>query len=114
MYRRCCKCSCNNVLPVENENCNEECCSDVQNTMDIYDDCGCGFDEEFGYFPENPTLAESYVPRQKMDKTFIPCVGLKMGTIYPELVSPYEPGQSMATIDYLKARNEIGEGCNGC
>jgi len=115
MYRKCCKCGCNNnAVESEYENCYEQSCADVQNTMDIYDDCGCGYGEDFSYFPENPTLAESYVPRQKMDKTFIPCVGLKMGTIFPELVSPYEPGQSMAEIEYLKARNEIGKGCNGC
>ena len=41
-----------------------------------------------------------------------PCCGLKMGTIFPELVSPYRPGQSMEFNDYLRARNEIGEGCN--
>ncbi len=114
MYQKCCKCSCNNIFPVDNDKCYEDNCCSVQNNMDIYDECECGFDEEFNFFPENPTLAESYVARQKMDKTFIPCVGLKMGTIYPELVSPYEPGQSMATINYLKARNEIGKGCNEC
>lgn len=74
--------------------------------------CGCGFDEEINLFPNNPMLAQSYVPIQYMDKTFIPCCGLKMGTIFPELVSPYRPGQSMQEIDYLRARNEIGEGCN--
>lgn len=115
MYRRCNKCNSNNsAVESEFENCYEESCSDVQNTMDIYDDCECGFGEEFNYFPENPTLGESYVPRQQMNRTFIPCVGLKMGTIFPELVSPYEPGQSMAEMDYLKRRNEIGKGCNGC
>ena len=39
--------------------------------------------------------------------------GLKNGTIFPELVSPYEPCQSMQFINYLKNRNNIGEGCNG-
>lgn len=47
-----------------------------------------------------------------MDKTFIPSVGLKMGTIFPELVSPYMPGQSMREIEYLKATNPIKGGCN--
>ena len=77
--------------------------------MDNSMSCGCGFDEDKNLFPNNPMLAQSYVP---MDKTFTPCCGLKMGTIFPELVSPYRPGQSMEFNDYLRARNEIGEGCN--
>lgn len=75
-------------------------------------DCSCGFDEDINLFPNNPMLAQSYVPIQYMDKTFKPCYGLKKGTIFPELVSPYVAGQSMEEINYLKLRNEIGEGCN--
>ena len=118
MYKKCCKCNNhwnhnhNAVLP-EYENCLENNCSDVENTLGMYDDCECGFDN-YSPFPENPVLAQSYVPVQTMDRTFIPCVGLKMGTIYPELVSPYTPGQSLAEIEYLKARNTIREGCNKC
>lgn len=63
-------------------------------------------------FPENPMYAQSYVPWQTMDKTFVPPVGLKMGTIFPELVSPYMPGDSMKQIEYLKKCNKIGEGCS--
>ena len=81
--------------------------------IDRNNGCGCGFDEDMSLFPENPMLAQSYVPIQYMDKTFTPHCGLKMGTIFPELVSPYSPGQSMEEIAYLKAKNEIGEGCNG-
>jgi len=116
MYRKCWKCnySCNNNMnDSEYENCLEESYADVDNTLGLYDDCECGYDYN-NVFPENPTLAQSYVPVQTLDKTFIPCVGLKMGTIYPELVSPYMPGQSMAEIEYLKARNTIREGCNKC
>lgn len=76
-------------------------------------ECNCGFEEVISnIFPANPMLAQSYVPIQEMDKTFTPCCGLKMGTIFPELVSPYMPGQSMAENDYLKRNNEVGEGCN--
>lgn len=89
--------------------CGCDCCCMGDNSTN----CGCGFDEEKNVFPSNPMLAQSYVPIQYMDKTFTPCCGLKMGTIFPELVSPYCPGQSMEEIAYLKARNEIGEGCNG-
>lgn len=104
----------------------ETICNDVGTTAEYSDNncccpcdnndnsnCGCGFDEETNLFPDNPMLAQSYVPIQHMDKTFTPCCGLKMGTIFPELVSPYSPGQSMEEIAYLRARNEIGEGCNG-
>ncbi len=88
-------------------NCDMDCCE-----MNNYD-CGCGFDTEESVFPMNPMLAQSYVPIQTLDKTFTPCCGLKNGTIFPELVSPYEPCDSMRFIDYLKRRNSIGEGCNG-
>ena len=71
-------------------------------------------DEEYNVFPENPMLAQSYVPFQYMDKTFKPCVGLKMGTIFPELVSPYVPCQSMEEINFIRESNEIGKGCNKC
>lgn len=121
MYRKCCKCNLNNSwnnsanmnVASEYEDCYEESCSDVQNTLGIYDECSCGFDE-LSSFPENPVLGQSYVPIQTMDRTFIPCVGLKMGTIYPELVSPYMPGQSISEMEYLRRRNTIGEGCNKC
>ena len=101
-----CACGCNMM---NNNNCG--CgCNNMNNTDDY--NCNCGFDEEESVFPSNPMLAQSYVPIQKLDKTFIPCCGLKMGTIFPELVSPYVPGQGMAEIEYLKRNNEIGEGCN--
>ena len=90
-----------------NNNCNMNCCE-----MNNYD-CGCGFDTEESVFPSNPMLAQSYVPIQTLDKTFTPCCGLKNGTIFPELVSPYEPCDSIEFINYLKRRNTIGEGCNG-
>ena len=75
-------------------------------------ECECGFDEECGAFPANYMFGQSYVPIQIMNKTFTPEVGLKMGTIFPELVSPYMPGQSMAEIEYIRKTNRIGEGCN--
>ena len=92
----------------------QEACSDVPCYNNMYDECECGFDEEYSVFPENPMLAQSYVPYQYMDKTFKPNVGLKMGTIFPELVSPYMPCQSMRVNEYLEATNKVGEGCNKC
>ena len=115
-YRRC-FCMNNNYSTNSNEEvledrCQNNCCS----CNEFYNDnCGCGFDDEYNdVFPTNPMLAQSYVPVQYMDKTFKPCVGLKMGTIFPELVSPYAPGQSMEEIAYIEATNNIGEGCNKC
>ena len=91
----------------------QEACSNVVNYDTMYDDCECGFDEENNMFPENPMYAQSYVPVQTMNQTFIPSVGLKMGTIFPELVSPYMPGQSQREIEYIRNTNKIKEGCNG-
>ena len=96
-----------NYNTASNNNCNMNCCE-----MNNYD-CGCGFDTEESVFPSNPMLAQSYVPIQTLDKTFTPCCGLKNGTIFPELVSPYEPCQNMKFNEYLISRNKIGEGCNG-
>lgn len=116
-FRRCC-CMNNNQCDT-NSNLIEDMCDNVcpyQYEENDSNDCGCGFDEEYemGVFPENPMLAQSYVPMQYMDRTFKPNVGLRMGTIFPELVSPYMPCQSMRTLEYLEATNQIGEGCNKC
>lgn len=107
---------CNNVgvtaefAQASNSGSNCGCGCNNDNTMN----CECGFDEEPSVFPLNPMLAQSYVPIQEMNRTFTPCCGLKMGTIFPELVSPYMPGQSMMENEYLRNTNEIGEGCNQC
>ena len=111
MSRRTC-CSCNNCYENNNEDVIDDTCEYVQNVADISNTCECGFDEEDKMFPNNPMLAQSYVPWQIMDKTFVPSIGLKMGTIFPELVSPYMPGDSMKQIEYLRRINSIGEGCN--
>ena len=125
-YNRCCcqnkynpeiiESLCNNVGTTANyakdpvNSCGYSC-----NNMINSNSCDCGFDEDpvSNVFPANPMLGQSYVPLQEMDRTFTPCCGLKMGTIFPELVSPYIAGQSMAENDYLRGANEIGEECNG-
>lgn len=93
----------------------ETSCCNVEN--DIYDtnECECGFTEEEHGFPNNPMYAQSYVVTQVMGRTFTPEIGLKMGTIFPELVSPYVPNQTECEIEYIKSRNDIGN-CNigGC
>ena len=38
-----------------------------------------------------------------------------MGSIFPELISPYKPCQSLEENAFIEANNEPGEGCNdGC
>jgi len=125
MFRNCgCSCkhnecnnntSCNEIM-YENNNCNndmyETSCninSDFPNMNEC--PCACGFDDE-SVFPQNWMYGHSYVPHQKMNKVYTPEIGLKMGTIFPELVSPYCPGQSLEVINYLKKSNTIGGGCN--
>ena len=91
-----------------------ECTNNSGNTINCNckEDCKCGFETEESLFPENPIFGQSYVPIQKLNKTFVPCVGLKMGTIFPELVSPYFPCQSVEENAFIEDKNEIGEGCN--
>ena len=119
MNRRCRRCFCmnNNKPHCVNQNMIEKACENKNcncNMVNFNENCNCGFDDddEIDVFPENPMLAQSYVPIQYMDETFKPCVGLDNGTIFPELVSPYCPGDSMRDIDFLKRTNSIGEGCN--
>lgn len=110
--KSCC-CNMNN-----NNEALETACSNVENYStccnNMYNKCKCGFDEEISVFPSNPMLGQSYVPYQTMSETFTPCCGLKNGTIFPELVSPYEPCQSIEDLEYIRSRNTIGEGCNSC
>ncbi len=103
-----CKCNMNNMSNIKNCNMNNV------NTINITPDensCECGF-EENSVFPDNYMFGQSYVPIQRMTTTFKSDVGLRMGTIFPELVSPYEPGQSLEEINFLRCSNEIKEGCN--
>ena len=110
MYRRCRNNNCNYM---NQNNMIDTTCQNVESVADYnVDECACGFDEEESVFPSNPMFGQSYVPFQRMQKTFTPEIGLKMGTIFPELVSTYVPGQSMAEIEYLRNANEIKEGCN--
>lgn len=113
-YRRCC-CQNNFDTNVIETACNACGVNADYHTSNNDESCNCGFEEEFNnVFPSNPMLAQSYVPIQTMDKTFTPCVGLKMGTIFPELVSPYTSCQSIEENAFIKSMNTIGEGCNKC
>lgn len=115
MFSRKCYCMNNNYSQNSCElkhDIMENKCENVISYEENINSCDCGFGEELSVFPENPMLAQSYVPIQYMDRTFKPAVGLKMGTIFPELVSPYVPCQSMEEINYIAMTNEIGKGCN--
>lgn len=109
--RKCCCLynSCHN----EDKKSYETLCNEVPNNINNYNNnCSCGFDEEEDVFPENPMFGQSYVPFQTMNETYMPCSGLEKGTIFPELVSEYCPGQSMEEIQYIADTNMIKEGCN--
>lgn len=112
--RRFCQ-HCNNCSNMLFDECDiEQSCNHIptyQYNNDM-NNCDCGFEEEFNVFPNNPMYGQSYVPIQVMNKTFKPSIGLKNGTIFPELVSPYCPNQSIEEIEYIRATNSIGEGCN--
>lgn len=113
MNRRCRRCKCmNNNAQCFNPNALEKSCNNICSCDQFNNDCSCGFDEEMDVFPENPMLAQSYVPIQFMEETFKPCVGLDNGTIFPELVSPYMPCDSMRDIAFIEQENTIGKGCN--
>lgn len=58
-----------------------------------------------GGFPTNVMYGHAYVKNQIMNRIFSPEEGLKMGTIFPELVMTYEPGDSMAEMLYLRGGN---------
>lgn len=61
-----------------------------------------------GSFPKNAMYGHAYVMNQNLVKTFSPADGLYHGTIFPELVSPYSPGDSMKEIMYLKNYDKGG------
>lgn len=51
---------------------------------------------------ENYSYANSYVPNQTLGVPFTPMQGLQNGTMFPELVRPYYPGQSLEQMNYLR------------
>ena len=63
----------------------------------------CSMCSNTSAFPENYLYGYAYTPNQCMDNTFSPEVGLENGTIFPELVSPYSPGQSIDFIEFLRS-----------
>ena len=111
-----CNCKMKEIKPkcLEKTDIFENACNCVPNKIiSEYNECGCGFDEgEEMLFPINPIFGQSYVPWQIMEETFIPRVGARKGTIFPELFNPYSPGESLEFNQFVASRNKIGEGCN--
>ncbi len=83
-------------------NCKSNSCCKCKNS------CGChniyenNFTQKNDVFPENYLYGYAYIPNQYMNRTFTPETGLENGSIFPELVSPYSPGQSIDFIEYLR------------
>ena len=71
-------------------------------------------DDGFGVtsygLPSNMRYGSAYVPVQVLRTVYLPQEGLSSGTMFPELVSPYYPNQSIAENNYLRNYNE--RGCN--
>ena len=65
--------------------------------------CNNSCDRLQSVFPDNYLYGYAYTPVQTMNETFNPQIGLQKGTIFPELVSPYCPGQSMDFINSLRS-----------
>lgn len=63
-----------------------------------------------GNFPKNAMFGHAYVMDQMLRRTFSPEEALKKGTIFPELFSPYSPGDSMREIEFLKNYGKGGDG----
>ena len=66
-----------------------------------------------GNFPKNAMFGHAYVMDQKLNKIYSPEEALKKGTTFPELFSPYSPGDSMKEIEFLKNYHKGGMDHNG-
>lgn len=101
---RRCNCRCNSRYMNYNSNNNCRCRNCNTNNSN---NCGCNMyanetSQNNSIFPENYLYGYSYTPNSCMGRTFTPEVGLENGTIFPELVSPYSPGQSIDFIEFLR------------
>ncbi len=95
-------------------NCKCNSCSMNCNTQNNYrNNCNCrnhnynmyhqnNVSQNNNVFPENYLYGYAYTPIQYMNRTLTPEAGLENGSLFPELVSPYTPGQSIDFIEYLR------------
>ena len=98
---RRCNCRCNS----RNRTCNSNCQYRNNNYNNSNtNNCNSCMNNNFrtNAFPENYLYGYAYTPNHCMNKTFCPEEGLHQGSIFPELVSPYSPGQSIDFIEYLR------------
>lgn len=56
--------------------------------------------------PSNLRYGNAYVPVQTFRTVYSPTEGLSYGTMFPELVFPYSPNQSLSEMNYLRNYNE--------
>lgn len=94
-------CSCNNCNSrsySSSNSTNLNNTSNINSSSNIYN---TNFSQS-GAFPSNYLYGHAYTPTQTMCRTYTPEIGLQNGSIFPELVSPYSPGQSMDFIEYLR------------
>lgn len=88
---RCCCRNCNSNC-MNNNTCSNMFSNTCQNT---------------NVFPENYLYGHAYTPIQTLNNTYNPEIGLQNGSIFPELVSPYSPGQSIDFIEFLRSGGNI-------
>ena len=102
-----CRCNCRRNSRCMNYNSNNNCRCRTCNNNTSSNTCGCNryaneTSSNNSAFPENYLYGNAYTPNFCMGKTYTPECGLSNGTIFPELVSPYSPGQSIDFIEYLR------------
>lgn len=86
-------------------NFSNNCCNGYNN-----DFSGGGY-SNMSYNATNMSYGYTYVPYQPFNNIFSPSVGLENGTMFPELVSPYYPNQSLETMNYLRNNSNNGGCC---
>ena len=101
---RRCNCRCNSRCMNYNSNNNCRCRNFNTNNTNS---CSCNMyanetSSNNDAFPKNYLYGHAYTPNFCMGRTYTPECGLENGTIFPELVSPYSPGQSIDFIEYLR------------
>lgn len=126
--RRCCNRNNSSNMRCNRNNFSNRCCNNndmfydpniaipsinsFSNNNSMYSPCRCGFDEESSeVFTQNPMYGHAYVPNQTMEEIFNANNGLIHGSIFPELISPYSPCDSIIEANYL-ANNTIESGCD--
>jgi hypothetical protein len=92
-----CSNRCNNFITTNSFNNNFEDGATGLNTSDLANSYA---------MPINMRYGNSYVPVQVFRSVYSPATGLANGTMFPELVRPYMPNQSLAEMEYLRNYNE--------